>query len=557
MTVAEKIRDGRDAELDRFWDIDELIPKKKSVENTKRVLFDTEAVEINSPSSADGSKDGKKLYRSETISSTEFKRFIPPFTEKDMENIPKPDVEYTRENSLIKKVKIYNWQSKYRFYERFTEDAKRLWNRKGEIAKSVPFFSFSPQYAQLNRDQLAFYLWWRECFRKGEYIDADYSYVLLYVYEIINLSDTLSPEYCLDQMCTVWLNYGEKHPFIGKYLSEWVCDLCLINDLQIPADRIRQLYPQIMRDCTLKEFYALCEGGGNLVCAQTLMDVCGAYDYKKSKCATPERLPIMEKYLTGALRKVLKTFAKSEKAFAMIGSADNHTVRSAYTGALCCAHLKKRIEVEYFSFTHSYELRYLVSDILKYSENKLRGAFGVKSRLSVYALPTEMKKCIDKYFETVVFSPRNKGEIVSVTKKSKPAEEYEKLYTPQKTELDTQRASMIENDSWSVTQMLVGEELVEKTKENTENIVSEETKNDRNEATDTRAAFGMRYDFILAVLNSDIQAQRRILSEMGMMADALVDEINEIAADIFGDVIIEDNGNGYEIIEEYKELIEP
>lgn len=557
--MAEKDHNGREAELDKFWDIDELIPKKKTAENVKRISFDTETAEISDDSSkTEAPKDEKKLYRSEAISPTEFKRFIPPFTEKDMEIVSKPDLEYTRENSLIKKVRIYNWQSKYKFYERFTEDAKRLWNKKGEIAKNIPFFSFSPQYAQLNREQLAFYLWWRECFRRGEYIDADYSYVLLYVYEIINLSDSLSPEYCLDQMCTVWLNYGERHPFIGKYLSEWVCDLCLINNLVVPAERIRKLYPQIMKDCTLKEFYALCEGGGNLVCAQTLMDVCGAYDYKKSKCATPERLPLMEKYLTGALRKVLKTFAKSEKAFAMIGNADNHTVRSAYTGALCCAHLKKRIEVEYFSFTHSYELRYLVSDILKYSENKLRGAFGVKSRLSVYALPTEMKKCIDEYFETIVFSPRNKGEIVSATKKSKPVEEYEKFYTPAKTELDTERAFMIENDSWNVTQMLVGEELAEETiTDKAINIVSQETQIEQNITTDARAAFGKYYNFILAVLNSDVGAQRRILSEMGIMADALVDEINEISADVFGDIIIEDNGDGYVIIEEYKDLIEP
>ena len=423
-------KDGKDR-LDDFWDLEALVPKKKMEKASKRVSFDTDIVEINSSSAERTSIEGNKIYYSQPISKTEFKRFIPPFSESDIGNDPKPDIEYERKNSLVKKVRIYNWQNKYHFYERFAYDTKRLWNAKGYESPSVPFFSFSPQHSQLNREQLAFYLWWRECFRKGKFIYADYSYVLLYLYEIINLSDTLTPEYCLDQFCTVWLNYGEEHPFLGKYLSEWVCDLCLINDLPVPAARIRELYPQIMKDCTLKEFYALCEDGGNLVCAQTLMDVCGAYDYKRSKCATPERLPIMEKHLTGSLRRVLKTFAKSEKAFSMVGNADNHTVRSAYTGALCCAHLKKRIEVDFFSFDRSYELRYLVSDILKYSENKLRAAFGVKSRLSIYALPTEMKKCIDEYFETVVFTSRNKETFVAVKKGSK-TDEYEKLYIENK-----------------------------------------------------------------------------------------------------------------------------
>ena len=40
------------------------------------------------------------------------------------------------------------------------------------------------------------------------------------------------------------------------------------------------------------------------------------------------------------------------------------------------------------------------------------------------------------------------------------------------------------------------------------------------------------------------------------MPDALVDEINEIAADIIGDIIIEeDDDGGYRVIEEYREVI--
>ena len=41
------------------------------------------------------------------------------------------------------------------------------------------------------------------------------------------------------------------------------------------------------------------------------------------------------------------------------------------------------------------------------------------------------------------------------------------------------------------------------------------------------------------------------------MADALVDEINEIAADLFGDIIIEEVEDGYVVIEEYRDLVTP
>ena len=39
----------------------------------------------------------------------------------------------------------------------------------------------------------------------------------------------------------------------------------------------------------------------------------------------------------------------------------------------------------------------------------------------------------------------------------------------------------------------------------------------------------------------------------GKMLDAVADEINGIAADVFGDVILEEDGSAYAIIEDYKE----
>ena len=61
--------------------------------------------------------------------------------------------------------------------------------------------------------------------------------------------------------------------------------------------------------------------------------------------------------------------------------------------------------------------------------------------------------------------------------------------------------------------------------------------------------------FLIAVLNGDVAEQGRISTELGMLSEALVDEINEISFDVFGDVLIEDDGDGYKIIEEYKEQI--
>ena len=45
--------------------------------------------------------------------------------------------------------------------------------------------------------------------------------------------------------------------------------------------------------------------------------------------------------------------------------------------------------------------------------------------------------------------------------------------------------------------------------------------------------------------------QRKFASAHGTTIDELADKINETAADIFGDIILEDSGSGYVIIEDY------
>ena len=539
----------KDTDLDDFWDIDQLIPKRSEAKKQVHTDFDTSTVEISSEKKASPSNKIK----SESLSPTEFRRFIPPFTEKDFADEPKPDFEYEKEGSLIHRVKVYNWQTKYTFYERFAEDAKRLWKYRGAECPLVPFFSYSPQYSHLNRDQLAYYLWWRENARNGKYIEADYSYVLLYVYELINLSETLEHKYCLEQICNVWSNYGEKYPFISKYLAEWVCDFCLIFNLEAPAEKIGHLYPQIMKECTLKEFYTVSDPSGNGISAKTLIEISGAYDFTKSKYATPERIPIMKKHLIEALDHVVKRLSEQGRGLFTIGASRLHVIRTSYTGALCSPAIKKKIDVEYSSFAHSYELKYMVSDILKYSENKLRKLWGIKSRLSIYALPNEIKGYIEEYFDAVSLDVRASGAIGATSKKRAEEMEYERLYYTPKQPLSLEHASSIEDESWNTTKLLV-DTFEENEKEDIlPQIVPNETEIQQNKEDSLNSVFGEKYDFILAVLNENIAEQRAILARLGVLAEALVDEINEISFDVLGDILIEDDGEKYVIIDEYKE----
>ena len=537
-------------ELDDFWDIDRLIPDRAEKKKHASPSFDTSTVEVTS----DRGERKVETVRSERLSPTEFRRFIPPFSEKDLD-APKPDREYEREGSLIHTVKIYNWQNKYSFYDRFLEDAKRLWKYRGAECPLVPFFSYSPQYAQMNKDQLSYYLWWRENARHGKYLESDYSYILLYVYELINLSELLDRTYCLDQLCGVWLGCGKKYPFIAKYLAEWVCDFCLIHDIPAPTEKIGELYPQIMKDCTLKEFYTPSDPTGFAVSARALIEISGAYDYTKSKYATPERIPVMKKHLEGALDHVMKRLAEQGRGLFTIGASGFKVIRTSYTGAHCSPTIKKKIEVEYSSFAHSYELKYTVSDVLKYSENKLRKLWGIKSRLSIYALPNEIKGYADEYFDSILLNSASLGAISRTAKRRAEELEYERLYYTPTQPLSLDRASEIEEGSWNTTKLLVDTFVEEETTEIIDKNVSCETEIAQNNDSDIKTALGEKYAFLLAVLNGDVAAQRKIVQDLGTLSEALVDEINEIAFDVIGDVIIEDDVEGLTVVEEYREQI--
>ena len=544
-------------ELNDFWDIEALIPEKRSygASRSQKTSFDTSTSEVeNSPAT----KNSDSVY-----SGSSFTRFIPPHTAEEFKNQPKPEVEYTLEHSLVHDVKIYSAENKYNFYDRFLDDARRFYAVKGEKSPPVPFFSYTPQYSQMNRAQSAYYFWWRENIRNGIYLSADYSYVILYVYELINLSEESDAEQTLDMMCNIWLRYGDEHPFVFKYLSEWVCDYCLIHRLPVPAEKIMPLYPRIMKECLIKEFYVVGGNGIGRVCADTLVEIASAYDYRKSKCATKDKLPALRKHLVGALDYVLAGDGESNPLLDGMRNnvADNTAVRTAYSGALCAGKLRRRIEIKYYSFSRSYELRYLISDVMKYSENKLRKIWGIKSRLNIYALPTSIKERVDEYFESL--SSSFKDEQIRRERMAEAAA-YEKLYDVPRTPLSLDEAAKIEENSWETTRILI--ETFDDESSDSREFVPKETKmphESPNEfpansdpITEFKVALGEKIKFLIAVSNRNVGEARRAAQDISMPAEAIADEINELAADMLGDVLIEENDGEFSIIDDYREAVE-
>ncbi len=546
---------NRKDELDEFWDIDGLMPAKRPAVQRRAGATDATLIEVDSKKAP---QDDAQSKLSRTAPA---KRPIAP------EAPPEPETRWDMQGGLVHSVAVYSWKSHYTYYEKFCRDGEYLRKIIGKPAEQVGFFSYMPQYGQMTKQQLAYYLWWRENIRSNNvYLPADYSYILLNMYELINLHSP-DPARTLESLCQLWLHYKKDAPRLDRYFAEWICDYCLLHGLRAPVHTLAPIMDDVLAVATLKEFYLDCgEADGDVLSyAKALLRFCCQYDYRKSKFATGENKELYDKLIPGVLEYLLrKGGAGAAVLRGKSGMQDTVISRDSFVAALCSHRIKKRFEIRYCSVSRSHELRMAVTDMVKYTENRIRAHMGVKSRLSVTVLTDAVKREMDEYLDGVVPRIRNRAQ--------EEIEQYEKLYDLPATPLDLSRSAEIERQSWETTQKLVEAfedeaaapapdpipvrgDVPDAPKQPEPEPVEDDVPDERKTDDPLKAALADYLPFIVAVAAKDAQAQRAAAKALGRMADAVADEINEIATEVFGDVILEDGEDGYVIIEDYREQL--
>ena len=131
--------------------------------------------------------------------------------------------------------------------------------------------------------------------------------------------------------------------------------------------------------------------------------------------------------------------------------------------------------------------------------------------------------------------------------------EYEKLYEPVSRGLSFDAASKIEALSWKTTDKLV-EAFAEG--DSVQEIIPTPMQEVINESEDDdlfKKLSQIEIEFIKAALEENFTQQERIASSSGSLVDVIADKINTMSADIRGDILLEDIGWGYAVIEDYIE----
>ena len=560
----------RKDELDAFWDIDGLLPAKKPAVQRRAGATDAVEIEVSSATAPKDSSDAK--LNLQNLPKKPVGRGLAPAAD------PVPEKEYEPSGGLVHRVSIYPWKSGYTYYEKFCRDGEYLRRIKGKEAPHVGFFSYMPQYGQMSKAQLAYYLWWREnIIQSGTYLPADYSYILLNIYELINLPED-DPIKVRDALCRLWVAYKKDTPRLDRYFAEWICDYCLLHALPAPVEQLAPIWDDVLAAATLKEFYLDSGDGRTASYVRALLAYCCQYDYRKSKFATGESKALYDEIIPGVLCYLLEQNGEGAQLLRGKGNMQDSVIsRDSYVAALCSHRIKKRIEVRYCSVSRSHELRMAVTDMVKYTENRIRAHMGVKSRLGVGVLSDAVKREMDAYLNEIV--PRIKNP------EREQVAAYEKLYDLPATPLDLSRSAQIEQASWETTRLLVEafeepnvgaihespavfdtfkranpdsplQSAVIPDGSRPESPAVFDTSERANPDSPLQDAIASYLPFIAAVAAEDVAAQMQAARALGKMLDAVADEINGIAADVFGDVILEDADRGYAIIEDYREQLE-
>lgn len=564
--------DERLRRQDDFWDISALMPhvSRRAEQAAPRSEGATDAVEIELPEQGSGMREVCPEIEESLVHDGRLDRATSAASRRAARGQADDRAEqnhlvadYRPQHSFIERVRVYDIPSEYNYYEQFLNHAQRIRELRGHPCEPVAFFSYVPEYSQLTRAQLDWYLWWRELVWRGEYREVDYSYIVLYISEIINTGGHSSPEWGQKQLCGLWQAYHSVYRRLNWLLAECICDYSFIWQLDAP-DMPREL----IEVSSMKEFYMVGKENGSA--CDAMITYCLNIGYKKSKFASGDAKTMYDKHVTAALKAAFACMCDENGRLRGINLGGCSRVRVAYTGLLCSYKCRKKIIVNYCCFSQMHTFNAMLTDAAKYAENRLRAYLGVKSKLVVKQLDAGMKNVIDDYFDRELpMSRRRPAQPERAT--------YERLYdAPTSAGLSIEAAEQIERESWSTTERLIeafgGPEpqcepddmstmweqcdeqpmSIDMSAGSPRLIAPVEPPDSSEAAPELITALGRYMDFVRLVDAGDVAGQHAFAKQNGQMIDSVFDKINEISTDIFGDVILIDDGDGIAIVDDYR-----
>ena len=309
--------------------------------------------------------------------------------------------------------------SGYSSNSKFIKDMQKYKDKIGNEVPFVPFMQYWPTYDSMDRQQKAWYFYWRNEVRNNRYPDTDLSYIFVHIYELLSGCGWNTADDGYAQLMKLWKSYSERFPKLDHYLYDWTYDFALLHnldytalesaDFHIPSQLALRdmLIDKHSEDKPLKLPFALIDA----LCDYSII---GSKFYKDgNQLLMHEAIPRVVALADAALLK-----KKDKGILAIYGP--NRTRKQSYYAfqSAVCPEANKRVDVSVKAYTSSQKLRSYINELVRYAENVLREMNGSRGRLRGVELDAETAELVSGFLKkeysikkNATVTPREKVEV--------------------------------------------------------------------------------------------------------------------------------------------------
>lgn len=481
-----------------------------------------------------------------------------------------------------------DWRQDFRYVSReqlFVQKAKELETAVAETAEFVPFQTYWPTYEEMQPRQLKWYLYWRNEVRSGRYPDTDLSYLFIYLYELIHGVGWSEPAEGYTLMERVWQGYRQRYPKLDLYVREWLYDLALVFDLEMPpAEPMAKLPRNLsteLRELEWRRRFTADPLDVSWELLLTLID----YDVEKSRFYLEQGRKELRNYVPKVVSLVDGYLLKSKESriLELHKPMEQKVSRFLFRSAVYDHDLYGRTKpVSILPYSGHPPLRAFLTQLVRLTENKLREQLGYKGKLRGIDVGPEIEQLVDRFLskefdrrkaeEAKARIPKVKINATKLRKLQQESNEVRDMllseeqtlaFAPEAPGLPPEKVAS--SPRISVAEPLQPTFDFERGYEQVPEEVLLSPIEERRETLETKGEASVtlseewqdlfasltapQAQMLAALFQGQSAAERQMIAEqIGSMPELLVDEINELAMERIGDLLVD----GDEILEDYR-----
>lgn len=455
-----------------------------------------------------------------------------------------------------------------------------------DFSRSAFFGMTTPMYASMSNSQLRTYFTWRTDVRRGVYRETDKSYVILYVYELLNKIGVHSSDEAFSKLLALWENM-KTAKYLDDVLPRWLKDFYAYNNVSGEFPNIESKNENSARKSAVEI------STGNFRDKLDFLADNSAYSIKESSFYSEKTSDI----INGALEMVLGELSEYCKKYGITldalicGQMKKDYSWRQFAGAMVNLDRMDGFRAVKINHEESYCIKRgepaleeyslsvqkgIIGFILKSVEARLRirTGFGRKITVNPAMLSNDVKnrakamaavenpefaktieRAVDKFCDKNGIFQNDKADNDNFT------------YKTQKVEIDVSKLSEIREQA-----EITAQKLMQDDSEFDENNIADDFENKAEQVSDDEFSekisgystlTGEQSEWeILSGRLSDIEREllrvmyengdgNEFCRERGLLSETVFEKINALALELTGDIIIE---NG-ELISDYRQDI--